>query len=112
MIENTSFTIEPNVRRNNSNISISTKIARLGSESISDVVVRATLTEQIDSDLKSRVVRYIENSNLIPRLEPGEQKEIKFSDQTFSSSSELYVIFTVTSDQILNVHQSIEVVVP
>jgi len=112
LIENTFFTIEPNVRRNDSNVSISTKIACLGSESISDVVVRATVTEKIDSDLKSRIVRYIENSNLIPRLEPGEQKEIKFSDQTFSSSSELYVIFTVTSDQTLNVHQSIEVVVP
>ena len=112
LIENTFFTIEPNVSRSNSKISISTKIARLGSESISDVVVRVTVTEHIDSDLKSRVVRYIENSNLIPRLEPGEQQEIKFSDLTLSSSEILYLTFTVTSNQNLIVHQSIEVVVP
>jgi len=80
LIENTFFTIEPTVTINNSKLLISTKIARLGSESISDIIVRATVTEQIDSDYYTRVVRHMENSNLIPRLQPGEQKEIKFSD--------------------------------
>jgi hypothetical protein len=112
LIENTYFTIEPNVSRTNSKISISTKIARLGSEYISDVVVRVTVTEQIDGSLKSRVVRSIENSNLIPRLEPGEQKDIKFSDLTLNSTNELHVVFTVTSNQNMLVHQSIEVIVP
>ena len=76
LIENSFFTIEPNVSRNNTNLSISTKIARLGSESISDIRVRATITEQFDFGHLTRVVRHMENSNLIPRLQPGEQKEI------------------------------------
>jgi hypothetical protein len=112
LIENTFFTIEPAVTRSNSKISISTKIARLGSESVSDIIVRATLTEQIDSGLYTRVVRYMENSNLIPRLQPGEQKEIKYSDVTIESGANLQVIFTVTSNQSLIVYQSVEVVLP
>ncbi len=112
LIENTFFTIEPTVTRSNSKISISTKIARLGSESISDIIVRATVTEQIDSGLYTRVVRYMKNSNLIPRLQPGEQKEIKYSDFPIELSADYQVIFTVTSNQSLIVHQSIEVVLP
>jgi hypothetical protein len=112
LIENTFFTIEPAANRNNSKISLSTKIARLGSESISDIVVRVTITERIDSALFTRVVRYIENSNLIPRLQPGEQKEIKFSDITLNSSGDLQAIFTVSSNQNMIVHQIIEVAIP
>ncbi len=112
LIENTFFTIEPAVTRTNSKISISTKIARLGSESVSDIIVRATVTEQIDSGIFTRVVRNMENSNLIPRLQPGEQKEIKYSDVTIESGADLQVIFTVTSNQSLIVYQSIEVAVP
>ncbi len=112
LIENTFFTIEPTVTRSNSKISIATIIARLGSESISDIIVRVTVTEQIDSGLYTRVVRHMENSNLIPRLQPGEQKEIKFSDVTIESGANLQVIFTVTSNQSLIVYQSVEVAVP
>jgi methionine aminopeptidase len=112
LIENTFFTIEPTVTRSNTKISISTKIARLGSEPISDIIIRATVTEQIDSGLYTRVVRHMENSNLIPRLQPGEQKEIKYSDVTIESGADLQVIFTVTSNQSLIVYQSVEVAVP
>lgn len=112
LIENTFFTIEPTVTSDNSKISISTKIARLGSESISDIIVRAIVTEQIDTGIYTRVVRAIENSNLIPRLEPGEQTEIKFSDVQINPDANLQVTFSVKSNQSLIVHQSIEVVVP
>jgi hypothetical protein len=54
----------------------------------------------------------MENSNLIPRLQPGEQKEIKYSDVTIESGADLQVIFTVTSNQSLIVYQSVEVAVP
>ena len=112
LIENTFFTIESTVTRSNSKISIATIIARLGSESISDIIVRATVTEQIDSGIYTRVVRHMENSNLIPRLQPGEQKEIKYSDVTIESGANLQVIFTITSNQSLIVYQSVEVAVP
>ncbi len=112
LIENTFFTIEPTVTRTNSKISISTKIARLGSESVSDIIVRATVTEQIDSGIFTRVVRHMENSKKIPRLQPGEQKEIKYSDFPIELSADYQVIFTVTSNQSLIVYQSVEVAVP
>jgi hypothetical protein len=111
LIENSFFTIEPTVVKNNSKISLSTKIARLGSESISDIIVRATVTEQIDSGIYTRVVRHMETSNLIPRLQPGEQKEIKFSDVPMNSDAIIQVVFCVKSNQSLIVHQSIEVLV-
>jgi hypothetical protein len=112
LIENSFFTIEPTVMLNNSKIFISTKIARLGSDSISDIIVRATITEQIDSDFYTRVVRHMENSNLIPRLQPGEQKEIKFSDVVIDPETNLQVVFTVTSNQGMIIHQTAEVIVP
>jgi hypothetical protein len=111
LIENTFFTIEPTITLNNSKMLISAKIARLGSESISDIIVRATVTEQIDSDFYTRVVRHMENSNLIPRLQPGEQKEIKFSDLVIDPEANLQVAFTVTSNQSMIIHQSEEVTV-
>jgi hypothetical protein len=112
LIENSHFTIEPVVIRNNSQISISANIARLGSRSIEDIVVRVILAEEIDSDLRLRVVRVIENSNIIPRLEPGEQKEIKFSDVMLYTDKDTYAIFSVISNQDLIVQQTIEVAVP
>jgi len=112
LIENSFITIEPTVVKNDSKISISTKIARLGPQSISDIIVTATVTEQIDSENNTRVVRNIENSNLIPRLQPGEQKEIKFSDITVNGDANLQVMFTVKSSQSMIVHQSIEVAIP
>jgi hypothetical protein len=112
LIENAFFTIEPTVKRNNSSVSLSTKIARLGTELASDIIVRATVTERINSGIDSRVVRYMENSNLIPRIEPGEQREIKFSDLILDSNNNLYAVFTVTSNQNSIIHQSIEVPVP
>ena len=111
LIKNSYFTIEPTVVRDNSKISLSTKIARLGSDSASDIIVRATVTEQLDSGIYTRVVRHMETSNLIPRLQPGEQKEIKFSDVQINTNANLQVLFYVKSNQSLIVSQSIEVVV-
>jgi hypothetical protein len=112
LIDNAYFTIEPGVTRQNSTLMLSTRIARLGSQSVSDVVVRAILAEQIDSEIYTRVVRSMESSNLIPRIGPGEQKEIKFSNISINSTKNLYVIFTVSTTQDLDIHQSIEVAVP
>ena len=112
LIENSHFTIEPVVLRDNSQISLSAKIARLGSSSIEDIVVRVIITEKIDNDLRSRVVRLVEYSNIVPRLEPGEQKEIKFSDVTLYTDNDIYAIYTVISNQDLIVHQCIEVAIP
>lgn len=109
LIENAFFTIEPTVTVQNSTITLSAKIARLGAQSVSDIVVRAILAEQIDSEIHTKVVRSMESSTLIPRIGPGEQKEIKFSNIVINSTNQLYVIFTVLSNDDLNIHQSIEV---
>ena len=112
LVKNSFFTIEPKVGRKNSKVTISTKIARLGSESVSDIIVSAIVTEQIDDGINTSVVRHLENANLIPRLQPGEQREINFSEVPVNSEANLNIIFTIKSYQDMAVHQSIEVVVP
>jgi hypothetical protein len=91
---------------------LSAKIAKLGSELTEDLILRAILVEQIDTQYLSRVVRHIETSNLIPSLEPGEQKEITLSDFNYDSDKELKIIFSVSTNQDLIIQQSIEVSVP
>ncbi len=112
LIQNNIFTIEPNVSRQESLISLSAKIAKLGSESAEDLILRATVIEQIDTQYLTGVVRHVGISNLIPNLEPGEQKEITLTDFDYDSDNELKVIFSVSTNQDLIIHQSNKVSVP
>jgi hypothetical protein len=112
LIQNSFITVEPRVSRQDSTISLSAKIAKLGSESAEDLILRATLVETFDSEYLTRVVGHIGISNLIPNLEPGKQKEITLSDFNYDSDKELKVIFSVSTNQDLIIQQSIEVSVP
>ncbi len=112
LIQNSFITIEPTVSRQGSIISLSAKIAKLGSESAEDLILRATLVEQIDHGILTQVVHDMEKSNLIPSLEPGEQKEITLTEFNYDSEKELKVIFSVSTNQDLIIHQSVEVSVP
>jgi hypothetical protein len=112
LIQNSYFTIEPQVTRRESIVRTTVKIARLGSIAAEDFFVRMTLVEKIDNNMLRNVVRHIETSNLIPGLEPGEQKEFSFADLEVQSGRELSVIFTVMSNNDKIIHQSVEVDVP
>ena len=112
LIQNSFITIEPRVSRQGSNLSLSAKIAKLGSESAEDLILRAILVEQIDNVILTQVVRHMEKSNLIPSLEPGEQKEITLTDFDYETDKELKVIFSISTNQDLIIHQCIEVSVP
>jgi len=109
LVENSYFTIEAEVKRNNSDVAISCRIARLGSAEINDILVKAIVVEKVDNLVHKRVVRAILKSNVISKFSPGEIKEIKFDKYSEISNSDLKVILSITSEDELQIYQSEEV---
>jgi hypothetical protein len=112
LVQNSFFTIEADVKREGSQVTISCQVARLGAAEANDILVKAIIIENIDNQIHKRVVRDIMKSNIISRLIPGEVKEIKFDNFEDTSNSELKVIFNITSENELEIFQSEEVQVP
>ena len=110
--ENSHFTIEPELSRQEGNLSINIKLARLGSFQTENIFLRVMLIEKIDSEYLSRVVRSIQSSNLIPALEPGEVKEISFDGIEYNAGAHQSLILNVLSNEDHIVRQSIEVAIP
>lgn len=109
LVQNSHFTLEPDVQKTESRISIAITIARLGSSSIQDILVKAIVIENIDGLLLKRVVREIKKSNLIPILDNGGQEKIEFESDLNPNARNLSVIFYVTSEDELTIYQSLEV---
>ena len=105
------FTIEPKISINNNEIHISAKIARLGSKSINDILVKSVIVERIDNEYLKRVVRQTQYSSVISQFTYGDVKEISFDPVTIGDEwgSNLTVIYIITSEDELNMYQSIEV---
>jgi len=112
LIENSYFTIEPSLKRENGSVQISVKLARLGSQAAEDLFLRLVITEKLDNTYRSHVVRRVEVSNLIPEMEPGERKTIAFSDLNIYRNPDLKAIIMVVSNQNLHIFQTIEVPLP
>lgn len=112
LLYNGYFAIELSASRNPNQVAISTKIARLGSEAINNILVKAMLVEHIDNQWHKRVVREVLKSNLISQINPGEVKEIDFTSYKDYSTSDLKIVCTVTSQDELDIYQSQEVKVP
>jgi hypothetical protein len=111
LVQNSHFTLEPDVTKTESRISLAVTIARLSSTSIQDVLVKAIIVEDIDGLLLKRVVREIKKSNLVPILDNGEQEIIEFESELYPNAKNLSVIFYVTSEDELTIYQSIEVTI-
>jgi len=112
MKENSYFTIEPEVSEKDGNLSADIKLARLGSLLAENIFVRLIVVEEINSDQLSHVVRSIYSSNLIPTLEPGEIKELKFDKIEYNPQTQQRLIVNVLSNEDLIVKQSVEVEIP
>lgn len=112
LVENSFYTIEPEVTKSGSKLIVSVVIARLGSELAEDILVRAILVDKRASEPGSPVVKQIEISNLIPSIEPGEQREIQFSDFYLIPGADLSMLFMISSSENYLVEQAIEVGVP
>jgi hypothetical protein len=112
LVQNDYFTLELKASRNNSEVTLSAKIARLGSSPIDNILVKALIVENIDNQLHKRVVRDMQKSSAISKMNPGEIKEIDFDSYTDLSNSDLRFVGIVTSENELNIYQSNEVRVP
>ena len=110
--ENSFFTIEPKLKWENNTLNISAKIARLGSSSANDIIVKAVIVEMIDQLYHKRVVRKIIRSNEFSNFGHGEQEDVELDPYPGDVNADLNVILSVTSKDELTVHQSIEVTVP
>jgi hypothetical protein len=106
LIENCYFALEPIVTITPGRVGLATKIARLGTTSEKNILVKAVVMSFKDSPYHQRVVREIKKSNIIEQIYSGEVKEIAFTDFEFESSEQLSVIFQITSADELRIYQS------
>jgi hypothetical protein len=103
------FTLEVQISRANSQIEIDVNIAKLGDSGAEDIVVRTILTEFLQSPFHKNVVRRILNPEIIPSIENGEIKTVSITPFPAKTSAERKVIISVTSEDELEVFQTIEV---
>lgn len=103
------FTLQPGqVNINSSEITTSCKIARLGSKSSENLLLKMILVQKINSQELKRVVREVEKSTTISKLGAGEIKIINFEPVQYSERPD-EIIFNLTSSDELIVYQCIRV---
>ncbi len=102
------FTLEPGkVTFSGSELNATCKIARLGSTSADDLLLKIILLKRVNSSDLKRVVTKIRKSG-IPSLEAGEIKAQEFTIGQLNEQPD-DVLFVLTSADELNVYQSIKV---
>lgn len=109
LIRNSHFALEPKINPSSSGYQISVKIARLGENAANDILVKAVYISKDDDNFHQRVVKHISKSNIITKIEAGEVTEVNFpAYQPFDQNRES-VIFFVTSEDEVQIYQSIRV---
>jgi hypothetical protein len=106
--KNSFFTIEPDIIKDGNEYNISATIARLGSTDAEDILLKAIITTEFDNNLHQRVVTEILKSQVISKFANGEIKEVNLGDVSISQY-ESKVIFMITSEDELDVWQSLKV---
>ena len=112
LLQNSYFTLEPEINRSGDQAEISVKIARLGLEDAHDLLLKLILIEQIDSQTLKRVVRRVMKSDMLPDLAAGEIETFGFHLVELADTSDYNVLFTLSSDDELHVYQSLEMSLP
>ncbi len=106
------FTIKPgDLRITSATMIPSCKIARLGNNSISNIMVKLLLLTSETPGQSPRIAMDLKKSTKIPLLEPGEIREVEFSLIVFRIKPKA-IVFSVVSDDDLVTYQSILVEVP
>jgi hypothetical protein len=108
LLQNSFFTIESEINRNDDQADITVKLARLGSTDAHDLLLKTILTEQIDNQSLKRVTRRILKSDIITDLSAGEIKTIEFHLTDLADTSSYNVLLNVSSADELNIYQSVE----
>lgn len=109
VILNNQFTLEPgSIKVNASELTASCKLARLGSQSAEDLLLKMILVQRVNLQELKRVVIDLKKSNVISRLAAGEIITINFDPVPISQTPDK-VIFNLSSSDELTVYQNIEV---
>jgi hypothetical protein len=109
VILNNHYILEPaEITLNSSQLSASCKIARLGSQSAEDLLLRVILIKQIDNQFLKRVVIDVKRSNTISNLNAGEIRTIGFDSINFTERPDKVIFSLISSDE-LTIYQNIEV---
>ena len=109
LIENSYFTIEPEVHVNNGTLTCRLTIARLGDAVADDILAKMLVLQDVDDQWERYAVRAMRRSNLIPEIVPGDRKEISFSDVKGLEGYPTRVVISLVSEDEYTVFQSIEV---
>ncbi len=106
VILNSHFTLEPGeIRLSATELTAACQIARLGSQPAEDLLLRLILVQGINSGELKRVVRDVQKSTVISRMEAGEIRTVSFDPITFSEKPDR-IIFSLTTADELTVLQS------
>ena len=109
LIQNSHFTIEPEVILSAGTLNCSVTIARLGATTANDILVKAFILQNVDDLWQRKAVRAIRRSNLIPALLPGERRELTFNAVTGLADNPTSVVIAVISADEFTVYQGVEI---
>lgn len=109
LLQNSFFTLEPQMTISEDQLNLSVKLARLGTDPAENILVKAILIEKIDDQFLKRVVRLILKSDIIPAISAGEVITLQFETVDIQTNSVYGLILNVTSENELTVYQSFEV---
>ena len=111
MLKNTYFLLQPGYSREGNTISPEVRIARLGRQTVRQIIVKAMVVSDISEPLLKRVVRNTVESQIISQMSPGEQKKIVLPEMGLDSSNPNSLIVYVTNAEATEIYQcaSIEI---
>jgi len=109
LIRNSSYAIEPKINKISAGYEISAIIARLGTSTGINLLVKAVFISQDENEYQRRVVKLIYKSNVITEIEPGEIKEVNFPVYQKIDQNPGSVIFFITSDDEVQIYQTLKV---
>ena len=105
---NNYFTLEPtDIVLGDNQLRISCKIARLGNQSASNLLLRAILVKRINSQALKRVAIHIVKTEQISKMEAGDIRTIDFEPIVISQVPD-FIILSVTSANELVVYQNLK----
>ena len=111
LMEDGYFTIEPSVSKRPDEINIHATVARLGYQSVRDILVKAIVIEKINNQFLKRVVRKTVYSDVINHFAHGEVNDITFEPVEVNQEwgANLKIVIVISSEDELKIYQSIEV---
>jgi hypothetical protein len=106
------FTFEPELNRDGNTVHLRVIMARLGSKSVQNIIVKAVLKEKIDDRYHCNVVRKVMQSPVIERMSPGDIQSLVFDAFDIEQSGTFSLVLLVSSAEKIEHYQTQEVRIP